>query len=99
MQPIVDAREQSRCLLLPARRLRREPGGEAGASTFVDLLAESVEQITLNGRDVDTGAFDAASEAMASPTNVTRLPDTGPPPLGRPAREDFASAPGVLGQV
>src|SRR5690606_33338758 len=32
-------------------------------------------------------------------TNVTRLPDTGPPSLGRPAREDLASAPAVLGQV
>ncbi|GAA1622526.1 aminopeptidase N [Georgenia ruanii] len=28
-----------------------------GASTFVDLIAESVEEITLNGRAVDTGAF------------------------------------------
>jgi len=31
-----------------------------GAGTFVDLIAESVERIVLNGREVDTAAFDGA---------------------------------------
>ncbi|MFC7405176.1 aminopeptidase N [Georgenia alba] len=35
-----------------------------GAATFVDLLAESVERVVLNGREIGGGAFDGARIAL-----------------------------------
>ncbi|MPV39130.1 aminopeptidase N [Georgenia subflava] len=37
---------------------------EPGASTFVDLIAESVERVVLNGDEVDPGAFDGTRIAV-----------------------------------
>ncbi len=46
-----------------------------------------------------TSATPCTTEAIALPTNVTRLPDTNPPIVGRPGVEDLASPTQVLSQV